>query len=145
MREALERHQVTQPVTFPVRAGMVANSGTTLASLRNIPNSTFTVWSADDDTVNVTRLREVILDVLGRDRVFVDVPKSLSDQLQLSRNNNQRDPSSAAVFRPSIATVLSVMVTTILNKFKWNIDIYFCLVMWSLRADIILSHHRKLS
>jgi len=118
MREALERHGVTQPVTFPVRAGMVANSGTTLASLGNIPNSTFTVWSADDDTVNVTRLREVILDILGRDRVFVDVPKSLSDQLELSRNNTKHDPSSAAVFRPSIATVLSVMITTILNKFK---------------------------
>jgi len=118
MREALERHRVTQPVTFPVRAGIVANSGTTLANLSNIPNSTFTVWSADDDTVNVTRLREVILDVLGRDRVFVDVPKSLSDQLQLSRNNTQRAPSSATLFRASIATVLSAMVTTVLNKFK---------------------------
>jgi hypothetical protein len=118
MREALQRNRVTQPVTFPVRAGMVANSGTTLASLMNIPNSTFTVWSADHDTVNVTRLREVILDILGRDRVFVDVPKSLSDQLQLSQSNTQRDSSSAAVFRPSIATVFSVMVTTILNKFK---------------------------
>jgi len=118
MREALERHRVTQPVTFPVRAGMVPDSGTTLASLMNIPNSTFTVWSADEDTVNVTRLREVILDILGRDRVFVDVPKSLSDQLQLSGNNTQRDASSAAIFRSSIATVLSVIVTTILNKFK---------------------------
>ena len=118
MREVLERHGVTQPVTFPVRAGMVANSGTTLASLKNIPNTTFTVWSADHDTVNVTRLREVILAMLGRDRVFLDVPKSLSDQLQLSQNNTQRDTSSAVIFRPSIATVLSVMVTTILNKFK---------------------------
>lgn len=118
MREALERHQVTQPVTFPVRAGIVANSGSTLANLSNIPSSTFTVWSADGDIVNVTRLREVILDVLGRDRVFVDVPKSLSDQLQLSQNNAQRAASSATLFRPTIATVLSAIVTTVLGKFK---------------------------
>lgn len=118
MREALEQHRVMQPVTFPVRAGMVANSGTTLANLRDIPNSTFTVWSADRDTVNVTRLREVILDILGRDRVFLDVPKSLSDQLQLSRNDTQRSPSSANVFRPSISAVLATVITAILNKFK---------------------------
>jgi hypothetical protein len=49
------------------------------------------------------------------------------------------------VFRPSIATVLTAMLTAILNKLKWNIDIYFCLVMWSPWADIIPSHHRKLS
>jgi hypothetical protein len=118
MKEALKRNRVTQPVTFPVRAGMVANSGTTLASLMNISSSTFTVWSADDDPVNVTMLREVILDILGRDRVFVDVPKSLSDQLQLSQNDTQHDLSSAVVFRPSIATVLTAMVTAILNKLK---------------------------
>jgi hypothetical protein len=94
---------------------MVANSGTTLASLMDIPNSTFTVWSADHDTVNVTMLREVILDTLGSDRVFVDVPKSLSDKLDLSRVH---DVSSTVVFRPSIATVLTAMVTAILNKLK---------------------------
>lgn len=118
MREALERHHVTQSVTFPVRAGMVANSGTTLAPLMNIPNTTFTIWSSDYDPVNVTRLREVILDILGRDRVFVDVPKSLSDQLQLWRKNTQRDSSSAVVFLPSITAILTAMVTWILNKFK---------------------------
>ena len=118
MREALKQHGVMQPVTFAVRAGMVANSGRTLARLRDIPASTFTVWSADHDTVNVTRLREVILDIFGRDRVFLDVPKSLSDQLQLSQNDTQRSPSSANVFRPSISTVLATMITAILNKFK---------------------------
>jgi hypothetical protein len=83
----------------------------------SIPNTTFTIWSGDYDAVNVTRLREVILDVLGRDRVFVDVPKSLSDKLQLSSNDTQRD-SSAAVFLPSIIAILAATVTSILNKFK---------------------------
>jgi hypothetical protein len=118
MREALKRKGVTQPVTFPVRAAMVAKSGTTLASLMDIPNSTFTVWSAETDTVNVTMLRKVILDTLGRDRVFVDVPKPLSDQLQLSRDNTQYNSASTVVFRPSIATVLTAMLTAILNKLK---------------------------
>jgi hypothetical protein len=84
----------------------------------NIPSSTFTVWSGDSDPVNVTKLREVILDILGCDRVFLDVPDSLSSKLQLSCDNTQRDSSSAAVFLPSITAVLTASLMSILNRFK---------------------------
>jgi hypothetical protein len=112
MEEALRRHQVQQSVTFPVRAGMAANSGTALARLKDgVANCTFTVWSADYDAVNAEKLRAVILDTLGRDRVFVDVPRSLSDQLQL-----QRTSSAAPV--STVSAVVVFMVTTVLHKLK---------------------------
>lgn len=117
MEEVLKRHQVKQPVTFPVRAGMVANSGITLARLKNnVPNSTFTIWSSDTDAVNVNNLREVILNILGIDRVYVDVPKSLLDKLQLSSSDRQRTSSAAPL--ASVTAVFVSMVSMILLKFK---------------------------
>jgi hypothetical protein len=117
MEEVLKRHHVKQPVTFPVRAGMAANSGITLARLKNnVPNSTFTIWSSDTDAVNVSNLREVILNIFGIDRVYVDVPKSLSDKLQLSSSEGHRT-SSANVLASATALFVS-MVSAILLKFK---------------------------
>jgi hypothetical protein len=117
MEEVLKRHQVKQPVTFPVRAGMVANSGVTLARLKNnVPNSTFTIWSSDTDAVNVNNLQEVILNILGIDCVYVDVPKSLLDKLQLSSSSRQR--TSSATPLASVTAVVVSMVSMILLKFK---------------------------
>jgi hypothetical protein len=119
MEDALQRHGVTQPVTFPVRAGMAANSGNALARLKkNIANSTFTIWSSEFDAVNVNLLREVILDTLGRDRVFVDVPKSLSDQLQLSPSSMNRLSSAPTSSGSSIIAPFFSMIRAVLNKFK---------------------------
>jgi hypothetical protein len=100
---------------------MAANSGVTLARLKNnVANSTFTIWSSQLDAVNANNLRAVILETLGRDRVFVDVPKSLSDQLQLNASNLPR--TSAADQRVSRETsakaFIASMVTAILHKFK---------------------------
>jgi hypothetical protein len=107
MEEVLKRHHVQQPVTFPVRAGMAANSGVTLSHLKNnIPNSTFTIWSSDADVVNVDNLRELILNILGIDRVYVDVPKSLSDKLQLSSSDGQRTLSAPALFVSAVSMIL---------------------------------------
>lgn len=120
MEEVLKRHQVKQPVTFPVRAGMAANSGITLAHLKsNVPNSTFTIWSSDTDAVNVNNLREVILNVLGIGRVYVDVPKSLSDKLQLSNSDRQRTSSAAPL--SSVTALFVSMVSMTLLKFKRRI------------------------
>lgn len=117
MEEVLKRHQVKQPVTFPVRAGMAANSGSTLARLKNnVPNSTFTIWSSDTDAVNVNNLREVILNVLGIDRVYVDVPKSLSDKLQLSSSDRQRTSSAAPL--SSVTALFVSVVSMVLLKFR---------------------------
>lgn len=117
MEEVLKRHQVKQPVTFPVRAGMVANSGITLARLKNnVPNSTFTLWSSNTDAVNANNLREVILNILGIDRVYVDVPKSLLDKLQLWSSDRQRTSSAAPL--ASVTALFVSMVSMILLKFK---------------------------
>ncbi|XP_021916868.1 protein FAM151B isoform X2 [Zootermopsis nevadensis] len=117
MEEVLKRHRVQQPVTFPVRAGMAANSGAALARLKDsVANSTFTVWSSEYDAVNVKKLREVILSTLGRDRVFVDVPRSLWDKLELNPADVQRAASAAPL--ASMAALTLSMVTAILHKFK---------------------------
>ncbi|XP_069695619.1 protein FAM151B isoform X2 [Periplaneta americana] len=117
MEDALDRKQVTQPVTFPVRAGLAAKSGNTLTRLKNINNSTFTIWSSEDDPVDVDLLRELILNTLGRDRVYVDVPKSLSDELQLPPSNTTKT-SSACVSSLSTLSALVTLTTTLVQLFK---------------------------
>jgi hypothetical protein len=106
MERVLKRHDVKQPVTFPVRATMAANSGATLARLHNsTPNSTFTIWSADTDAVLVSSLREVILNILGIDSVYVDVPKSLLDSLRLSSGARRRTLAAPALLAMTLLAV----------------------------------------
>lgn len=73
-------------ITFPVRAGIAANSLEQMhflireVSLQN--KCTFTVWSSPNDYVNITKLKEFITS-FGVERVYLDVPKEVSDQLKL--------------------------------------------------------------
>jgi hypothetical protein len=110
MVEVLKRHEVRQPLTFPVRAAMAANSGLALARLLDtVPHSTVTVWSPDTDAVHVGNLREVILHILGIDCVYVDVPRSLSDELQLSRSERRGTSAAPAVLVSLLAVILLVV------------------------------------
>lgn len=78
------------PITFPVRAGIAANSQDTLTDLlvrtnQNRTDSNFatlTIWSSPDDYVNVPLLRQLIVSI-GYDRIYVDVPDDLKSQLEL--------------------------------------------------------------
>uniref|UniRef100_A0A182SEN3 Menorin-like domain-containing protein n=1 Tax=Anopheles maculatus TaxID=74869 RepID=A0A182SEN3_9DIPT len=74
------------PITFPVRAGIVANSVTSMirlyCGLKDTNDVTFTVWSSADDAVNVEKLREFIF-TMGLDRTYVDVPDDLHRKLHL--------------------------------------------------------------
>jgi hypothetical protein len=45
-------------------------------------NSSMTVWSAEGDSVEVDRLRALILTV-GLERTYLDVPKELAERLKL--------------------------------------------------------------
>lgn len=73
--------RVEQPITFPVRAVYVADSEEQMKQLvGNNTNRTLTVWSGADDVVDATKLKSVILDI-GKDKVYVDVPKDLMDKL----------------------------------------------------------------
>lgn len=95
MKEVIADNKVPQtksPITFPVRAGIAAQSKFTLQNLMEEFNETnavtLTIWSSEGDAVNVEQLRDLILSV-GVDKVYVDVPKDLEDQLHL----NDDDPN----------------------------------------------------
>uniref|UniRef100_A0A182NEA5 Menorin-like domain-containing protein n=1 Tax=Anopheles dirus TaxID=7168 RepID=A0A182NEA5_9DIPT len=67
--------QAGNAITFPVRAGIVANSVQHMVrlycELKDTNDVTFTIWSSADDAVNVEKLREFIF-TTGLDRTYVD-------------------------------------------------------------------------
>lgn len=75
------------PITFPIRAGIAAQSLTNLQALiKTISASshpTFTIWSSPNDTVNIDRLREFIF-TIGLDKVYIDVPDDVFNRLDLN-------------------------------------------------------------
>lgn len=76
-------------ITFPVRAGIAANSLESLVylycSVKDTNPVTFTIWSSANDAVNVESLRKFIF-TIGLDKVYVDVPDELKVQLHLEDN-----------------------------------------------------------
>lgn len=80
-------HNSTHPITFPVRAGIAAQSIDALHDLvsqvnKTNHNVTITIWSSPQDNVNIDALRKLIFS-FGLDRVYVDVPEEVSSRLQL--------------------------------------------------------------
>ncbi|XP_065086271.1 protein FAM151B isoform X2 [Ochlerotatus camptorhynchus] len=76
-------------ITFPVRAGITAHSLESLVylycSVKETNPVTFTIWSSANDAVNVENLRKFIF-TIGLDKVYVDVPDELNEQLRLNDN-----------------------------------------------------------
>ncbi|XP_044593167.1 protein FAM151B isoform X3 [Cotesia glomerata] len=73
----------SQPITYPVRAGLAAGDITVWSKLLNSTadkNATLTIWSTEGDKVDVDQLIKLIQEV-GYDRVYVDVPEKLRKQL----------------------------------------------------------------
>jgi len=84
MIKAIRTNHVTQKITFPVRAGLAAQSIKTLMNLTDaVENSTLTIWSSEGDSVDVNSLRHLIAK-MGVDRVYVDVPNDLMVKLRLN-------------------------------------------------------------
>lgn len=90
MIKAIEENHINgsnHPITFPIRAAIAAESKDTLHYLFDKigrqNNVTFTIWSPVKDKVNVGKLRDLILS-FGTDKVYVDVPQKLKDQLKLN-------------------------------------------------------------
>lgn len=75
------------PVTFPVRAALAAESKETLHNLyekvSKVRETTFTIWSGNNDTVDAAKLQEFI-NKFGVTKVYVDVPSDLHSKLNLS-------------------------------------------------------------
>ena len=79
MTEALNRNAIVQPVTFPVRAAIAAQSIDTLSILigSSTPGTTLTIWhSSDSDHVDIHKLR-ILLEKIGRDKIYLDVPEKM--------------------------------------------------------------------
>lgn len=83
MLEEIRKNNVTQPITFPVRAATAAYSENQMFKLlKSVPNSTLTVWTGPDDIVNVEKLRRIIK-TAGLNRVYLDAPRDLRQLLDL--------------------------------------------------------------
>lgn len=84
MLDVLKENKVTQPVTYPVRAGLVANDIESVKKLlENITSSTLTIWSSEGDFVDAAQLSKLIQQV-GTERVYLDVPQELKNKLHFS-------------------------------------------------------------
>ncbi|XP_018304687.1 protein FAM151B isoform X2 [Mycetomoellerius zeteki] len=84
MIEIVTENHIKLPITYPVRAGLATNDIDGMkALLKNTTDATLTIWSLEDDYVDVAKLSKLIKEV-GFDKVYVDVPKDLRNQLNLS-------------------------------------------------------------
>lgn len=117
MTTAITQNNVTQNITFPVRAGLAAESLSEITSLlTNVTGSTLTIWSSEGDNVNVTNLRNLIAEV-GVTRVFIDVPDTLSSQLLLhdlptTNSTTTSAPGNGTTSAPSNTTIAANTTTS---------------------------------
>lgn len=111
MLETIRKNDVTQTITFPVRAGIAAESLDNMkVLLQNVSDSTLTIWSSENDAVNVTNLRELIKTV-GLDKVYVDVPDDLRNQLRLDTL------SSSSLSCSSFLSYVLIVFGVLINMF----------------------------
>lgn len=113
MKRAIRFNNVdasSSPITFPVRAGIAAQSKSQLVNLMTTFNATnevtLTIWSSEGDYVNVTDLRDLIFSV-GLNKVYVDVPDDLSKQLRLDHPPNK----SCTICPPLLMFILSLFMS----------------------------------
>lgn len=107
MIEVLNEHNISNRITFPVRALFAAESGDQMSKLLDDrKNSTLTLWSGPNDNVNVDKLRKMIANV-GVHRMFVDVPEELKSKLRL------HDLPKSTGLR-TLATSLPIMLITLI-------------------------------
>lgn len=114
MIDAIERNQLNgtkHAITFPVRAGIAAQSQKALEKLinhtRDTNNATLTIWSSETDAVNATNLQNLILS-FGVDRVYLDVPQKLASELNLSS-------TAASLIHFGIANLVILLVSFYMN------------------------------
>ncbi|XP_050308171.1 protein FAM151B [Anthonomus grandis grandis] len=83
MIETVKKNNVSAEITFPVRAGLAAESVDLLVNLTSeFEGSTLTIWSSEGDHVDVDKLRKLIKTV-GLNKTYVDVPSDLKEKLHL--------------------------------------------------------------
>ncbi|KAJ8951027.1 hypothetical protein NQ318_006412 [Aromia moschata] len=109
MLNAISQNNVTHNITFPVRAGLAAESLSQMQNLvANVTNSTLTLWSSEGDSVNVTNLRTLIGQI-GIRKIFVDVPEDLRSQLRLDTLPSGSEATVPAVMVPMLVGLVAFM------------------------------------
>nr|XP_045596747.1 protein FAM151B-like isoform X1 [Procambarus clarkii] len=94
MSDTLEKNNITQPITFPIRAAFIGRSLVSLEWLVDtIPDSTITVWSSPSDDIDVQAL-VALRDNIGHDSVYFDLPE---DQQKAFDEAKQKESNTAAV------------------------------------------------
>lgn len=105
----------THPITFPVRAGIAAQS---IENLQNLvtavnkkSNPTLTIWSSPSDTVNIDKLRQLIF-TFGMDKVYIDVPEDILKQLDLDHAHGR----ASSLIHFGIVTLSVFLLSVILSN-----------------------------
>jgi len=82
MLDALRANNITQNVTFAVRACAAAESKPQMVNLiKGHNSSTLTIWqSSSTDKVNIKKAKDLIA-TIGRNKIYLDVPADLKKQL----------------------------------------------------------------
>ncbi|XP_046738819.1 protein FAM151B isoform X2 [Diprion similis] len=98
---------VSLPITYPMRAGLVANSLSAIEKLLNesANGTTLTVWSSAGDSVDNETLSDVIKKI-GVSRVYVDVPDELWGRLDLKSSPSSGIKIGAVAFGTLLAAFL---------------------------------------
>ncbi|XP_018058481.1 PREDICTED: protein FAM151B isoform X2 [Atta colombica] len=114
MVEVVTENHIKLPVTYPVRAGLATNDIDGMkALLKNTTsitgNATLTIWSLKDDYVDVAKLSKLIKE-LGTDKVYLDVPEDLRNQLNLSSASTM----TSAVMMNLIASLVFLVLSRML-------------------------------
>lgn len=105
---------ITKEITFPVRAGLAAESLDQMKELlKDVSGSTLTIWSSEGDNVNVTNLNALINEI-GVEKVYIDVPEDLMEQIRIKPKPH---PNGAAGVGAILAVSLAVAMAIFTQLF----------------------------
>ncbi|KAI4463499.1 menorin (dendritic branching protein) [Holotrichia oblita] len=105
MLTTIHTNNVSQSITFPVRASIAAHSLSQMQTLlSNVSGSTLTIWS-NDDIINVTKLNELIMTV-GVNKTYLDLPDNIMKQLDLTGDGSALKPTIMMICALLIATLM---------------------------------------
>ncbi|XP_046663621.1 protein FAM151A [Homalodisca vitripennis] len=103
MTSVLMDSHVVYPVTFPVHAGIAANSLDTLTSLvhSSTVGTSLTLWAGEGQYIDYNKLR-LLINTIGKDKVFVDLPQDMTSKLW---NPPQESKATFAVACSALTTL----------------------------------------
>ena len=110
MVKTLKESNVTQTVTYPVRAALAMGDIELMKTLlkNTSKTATLTIWSSASDVVDGKQLSKLITEV-GVDKVYVDVPNDVWKTLNLSKGGASYLGSSIVL---TIVSMLAATFTT---------------------------------